>query len=426
LKLLERILGKFRKREEVTEYSLEELDDILRDDCSHREKEAYKEAMPALKDVYSSFDNIRRIAMEINELKCPKEVNPRIKTVIRTAKPEFVREVLEALKERKEGIREDLEVEKTDIGETMETLAKAVMGPGKYLHMAYAEDIDKIRKELKNLAVKKKELEQTFAGDTATEDLIEEIKYFKERLIHKNLLEKERGVTEKKLKELEKEKISLEQENMNIEGGSEYVGYLEKKDLIQKIKCEKEEKENLVYNLLTPLKRPLKILRKSLEETKGTDASLKEIERYADDPVNSFCSQESKEFMKQLTSLKNIIDDNLDIKAEEKSRITQRISAIEGTDLERIHKEIIALRKHASELSIEISCAHIQKKKTANEKELDRARRQVFTARDELTRISKKIERDDEEMELKKQDLEENAGRLKNRRISIRLPGSRD
>ena len=421
MKLLERILGKFRKKDESAEYSLEELEDILRDDCSMRKKEAYKEAAPALKDIYSSFDNIKRIALEIKELECPKDVNPRIKTVIRTAKPEFVREVLEALKERKEGITEDLEGEKTVIGDTMETLAKAVMGPGKYLHMAYAEDIDKIRKELKNLAVKKKELEQTTAVDNSTEGLIEEIKSFREHLIHKNLLEKEMRDTEKKLDDLEKEERNLAQENKGIEEGHEYIEFLEKKEELQKIKTEKEEKENLIYNLLTPLKRPLKILRKSLEEKGKADASLKEVERYADDPVNSFCSSESKEFKKILTTLKKNIDENPDIKAEEKSRVKQRISAIEGADLERIHKDIIALRKHAAELSIEISCAHIQKKKTENEKDLDRARRQVSAARDDLNRICKKLKKEEKETEIKKQDLEENAFRLKNRRLSIRL-----
>jgi hypothetical protein len=419
LKLLENFFWKFRGKEESAEYGLSELETILAVDYEKRKKEAYSQAAPVLKDIYESFDNIREIALEIKDLECPKDVNPRIKTVIRTAKPEFVREVLEALKRGR--IKEDLTEEKKAIGETMEMLAKAVMGPGKYLHMAYAEDVDRIRKELKNLAVKKKELEETFGVDNTTEDLTTGIKALKERMAHKILLEKEQGDTVKKLESLEKEEKCLAQENSKIEEGIEYREYLEKQEALQKIKCEKEEKENLIYNLLTPLKRPVKILRKSLEEKGKIDPSLKEMERYADDPVKSFCSSESKEFMKLLTALKKNIDENQDIKTEEKMRVKQRISAIEGADPDKIRGDIAALGKHASELSNVIDGAKIQKKKTANEKELDRIRRDMAHMGIEVARIGKKIEKDAEEIETLKRELEEKAGRVKNRKVSIRL-----
>jgi len=414
LKLPDWFIGRFRGKDEYIEYSLEELDAILK-------KESYSEAAPILKDIYASFDNIRRIALEIKELECPKDVNPRVKTVIRTAKPEFVREVLEELKVSNRGAKCELKEEKTAIEETMEMLAKAVMGPGKYLHMAFPESIDKIRKELKRLAVKKKELEDTANTDDHNEDTIKGIYSLKERLNHKNLLGKEREDTANRLKALENEEKSLMQECTRLEEGNEYSRFLEKKELLEKIKCEKEEKENLVYNLFTPLRRPLKMLRKSLEEKGKTEGSLKEMERISDDPVNFLCSSESKDFMKVITSLKKNIYENPDIKPEEKNRVKQRISAIEGADLEKIRQDISDLKKHAAELTIEISRAQILDKKTENEKEIYRIRRDAAHIRIEIARIGKKIEKDSEEIEILKKELEKKACRLKNGRISVRL-----
>lgn len=421
MKFLESFLGKFRGKEEHAEYTLVELEKILKDDRQKRDKEAYAEAAPVLKDIYSSFDNIRRIALEIKNLECQAEVNPRIKTVIRTAKPEFVREILEALKGSKEGVIEGLSAEKTAIGETMEMLAKSVIGPGKYLHMAYPEDIDRIRKELKTLAVKKKELEATGGSDGHIEDTLKEIESLIERLKHKKLLENEEEETRNRLKALEIEEKTLTEECRTIEEGKEYSEYNEKLGLLEKIKCEKEEKENYVYNLLTPLKRPLKILRKSLEEKGKADASFKEIEKYADDPINSLCLSEPKEFMEAFTALKKDIDNNRDLKAEEKSRVKQKISAIEAADLKNIRKHILDLRKNALELSVDIDRAEIRKRKTEKEKEVDRIRRERSIIEDELPRIIKKIEKDAHETKSKKQHLEENASRLKNRRVSVRL-----
>jgi septal ring factor EnvC (AmiA/AmiB activator) len=421
LKLLDKFFGKFRGKEEHSEYTLEELGGILKEDCGRIKKEAYSDAAPILEDIYASFDNIRCIALEIKELECPEDVNSRVKTVIRTAKPEFVREVLEALKGGRKGIKEDLSKERTAIGETMELLAKAVIGPGKYLHMAYAEDIDRIRKELKILAVKKKELEETAKGDNIIEGLIKEIESLKERLVRKNLLEKEMADTAKKLEALEKDEKSLAKEIIRIEEGNEYKEYTGKKEALQRIRCEKEEKENLVYNLLTPLKRPLKILRKSLEEKGKADASLKEIEKYADDPVNSFCCSESNNFMRLVSALKKSIDENPDLKPEEKSRVRQRISAIEGANLERIREDITSLKKLDAELSAEIERAVVQKKKTAEEKDLDRMRRDMARMGIEITRTGKKIEKESGEVAVLKQELEKKTSRLKNRGISVRL-----
>ncbi|MFZ2455507.1 MAG: hypothetical protein WAX07_03420 [Candidatus Altiarchaeia archaeon] len=415
------LVGRFKGKGDHAEYSLEELDAILRADCAKIKEEDYAGAAPVLKDIYESFENMRRMALEIKELECPDDLNPRIKTVIRTAKPEYVREVLEALKENGRGAKKDLQAEKKAIGETMDMLAKAVMGPGKYLHMAYAEDIDRVRKELKNLAVKKKELEETSGGENDAWDLSNEIAILRERLMHRDSLEKERDDTEKKLEALKEEERTLAREESLIEEGSDYQEFLGKKEALQKIECVKEEKENQVYNLLTPLKRPLKILRKSLEDKGKIDSSLKEMERIADDPVYSFCSEGSMNLPMLLTALKRDIDGNPDIKAEEKSRVRHKISAIEGANLEKMREEIISFRKHAAELSDAIGGAPIQKIRAENIKELERIHRDLSHAGDEVSRIGKKIEKDSEEIESLKQELEKRAGALKNMRISVRL-----
>jgi hypothetical protein len=421
LKLFEWFAGRFKEKEAVSEYSLDELAAVIKEECDQRKKESYSEISPILKDIYASFESIRFITLEIKELECPEDVNSRVKTVIRTAKPEFVREVLEALKESKKDAGDHPGREKAAIGEIIEMLAKAMIGPGKYLHMAYAEDIDRIRKELKKLAVKKKELEDTYEEDTSTEGLTEEIKTLRESLKHKKHLEKERSDTEKKLESLIKEQSALAKEISQICEGSEYRGYLEKKDALKRIQYEKEEKENVMYNLLTPLKRPVKILRKSLEDKGKADAMLKEMERITDEPIGSFRSSEPKDIMNLLTALKKRIDENQDLKAEEKSRIKQKIAAIEGTDLKRIREDISSLERYTKELSVEIDGAVIQKKKTLTEKNLESICRDVAHAIDESNRMSKKIEKDSEDIGLLKLGLEEKAGGLKKSKIIVRL-----
>jgi hypothetical protein len=422
LKLLEKIAGYFGERkEEPTEYGLEELAGLLREEEKKRKDAAYLEAEPILKDIHESIDNIKALALDIKDKECPEEVNIRAKTVLRTAKPEFVREVLEAVKgaggERKKEPSED----KRAIDETLDLLAKALMGPGKYLPLAYGEDLDRIKKELKALAVKRKKLEETAIINDDASDILKDIDSLRERISRVSLLEKERNETAQGLETLEKEETTLTEEKERIKKGREYAEYLEKKEREEKIRCEKEEKESRVYNLLTPLKRPLKMLRKSLEEKGKHDAYLKEIERYAQDPVETLCSADEKELPKLLSDLKKNMEKSPEIKDEEKNRVKQRIAAIETEDIQKTRNDIISLRKQEEELMREISSANILAKKTENEKETDRMRREITQKKEDLARMEKKIEKEDAFLKTEKQSLEEKTSRLKNNRIYIAL-----
>lgn len=422
MKLLEKITGYFgKKTQEPSEYGLEELAGILREEEKKEKDASCQEAEPILEDIRESFDNIKALALDIKDKECPEEVNIRAKTVLRTAKPEFVREVLEAVKgagsERKKDPQGDIRA----IDETLELLAKALIGPGKYLPLAYGEDLDRIKKELKALALKRKKLGETARINDDAAGILKDVESLKERIRHVSLLEKERNETAQNLESLEKEGNALAKEGDNMEKGREYAELLEKKEKEEKIRCEKEEKESKAYNLITPLKRPLKMLRKSLEEKGKHDAYLKEIERYAQDPVETLCSEDAKELPKLLSDLKKNIETSPEIKDEEKSRIKQRITAIEKEDIQKTRIDIISLRKQEEEIMQEINSAHILVKKNANEKEKERIQREIAQKKEDLHRIEKKIGKEDAFMRTEKRALEEKAGRLKNERISIRL-----
>ncbi len=422
MKLLEKIAAYFRgRKEEPAIYGLEELAHLLKEEEKKKKDAAYLDAEPILEDIRESIDNIKALALDIQDKECPKEANVRAKAVLRTAKPEFVREVLEAVKGVRGERKKDLAADKRAIDETLDLLAKALMGPGKYLPLAYGEELDRIKKELRILAVKRKELEETARINDDAADILKDIDFLKERIKHVSLLEKERNETAQSLEALEKEECALAEERDRIEKGREYAEFLEKKEELRKVICEKEEKENRVYNLLTPLKRPIKMLRKSLEEKGKHDPYLKEIEKYAQDPVESLCAADAKELPKLLSELKKNMETIHEIKDEEKNRAKQRVSAIESEDLQKTRHEIISLRKKEEELMHEIGSAQAHAKKTSNEKETGRIRREITQKKEDLSRIGKKIGKEDVFLKTEKQALEEKTGRLKNRRICIAL-----
>jgi len=264
LKFFENIFGSHRKEEEKAEYSLDELESMLKTESETENRAAYYEAKPILSEVYESFERIHELALRIKETDCPEDVNPRLTAVIRTTKPEFAREITEAIKDCKK--EAGLEEEKKAINETMDLIAKAVMGPGKYLRMAYAEDMEEIGRELKTLAEDRKELEKTSCS-RESDSLIQEIEHIKSLTKHKAAMEAELHETEKKLSNLREKKETLKKKTEDLEKGKEYASHLQKKEELQEKTREKEEKENRVYNLISPLKRPLKILENPTEKT---------------------------------------------------------------------------------------------------------------------------------------------------------------
>lgn len=418
MKFLERLFGR-SKKEEPAKYTPDELISLLKEDFEQENKDAYSEASPILEDIYESFECLRTLALEIKDAECSVDVNPRIINVLRTAKPEFVREFTEAVKKR-DGVA-GLEEEKTAISETMDLLAKAVMGPGKYVAAAYGEDFESIRKELKNLAVKKKELEAISCVDADPGGVITEIEHLIALSERRSSAEKGLGEASKKREALEKEGEVLVREKESIEQGDEYLEFLRKKDALKEALSEKEETENQVYNLITPLRRPLKMLRKSLEENGDKGSPVKELERYADDPVTHFVSGDPQDLKDLLSALKKNLEINADIKPDEKKRINHKIEMIEEHDLDGIRKDLASLAGEIDKLSHDIDSSKLEKKKEDLEKELVRIRRDISSADEDLSRLSKMMARDAAELETKRSELENKAGRIINKKVCLML-----
>ena len=106
-------------------------------------------------------------------------LHPKVKSVLKTARPQTVRSLRQALEKRPSGDPEEYYAASTDI---LKGVIAAAKGPGKYLHLVYKEEMPRMRRIIKEMGRAVNDMTAALAAGTQEKERIGEIRSRYERL----------------------------------------------------------------------------------------------------------------------------------------------------------------------------------------------------------------------------------------------------
>ncbi|MBU4266751.1 MAG: hypothetical protein L6243_06135 [Candidatus Altiarchaeales archaeon] len=379
MRFLDRFFGKQDKPpEKIKSIKFSELDDWLRERIERESKESYRNAKPIVDDILKSVERINEYAHKLERTDCPKNIPKRAKKIVIASKPEFVRGVHDSLRDIENSSREDIGEFHRNLNATILGMGKVIGGQGRYLPVAFGDIIQDIAKELKSIVANGKELKEFIPKSTYESilDNISEIEKESGRL--KELASREKEI-EKELKKTLEEKKKLIRERADFEKSPEFREFHSLQEKMNELGEKKRGIETKIHSYLSPIKRPLKKLKKELDR--------KDINAYIENPLQEFISR-GLDLGSIVADIKKAIDSGkLEIKKSELDKIAR---------VEKNLEELLGLRGlHAS---IESELAELSKKfasfkKSGRGRELMGEIEHLGTKLDELKREPEKIER---------------------------------
>lgn len=412
---------KIVKKNEIIKFRLSELEKWLKDERERREKEIHREAGSILDDIQKGIKNIHDLVLRIDALECPEEIPKRARKVILTSKPAFIRGILDAVKNIREKPEDkDLHGFTKDLQNTLSALFKVLIGQGRYLSLAFGEELEGIKKEAKHLSENEKELER-LTSDNSLIYIEKDFRIFKERFSLLHHLDKERSELISELEKLNFDKENLQNEYNGIEKRKEFKNFLEKEDRLKEIKEEKDRIESNVYNLITPLKRPLKRFRKFIQEkSTSKEISIRDIDSYMQNPMDIFLFTNDNKIDLLLKCIRESLDSGkFEIKEQEKKKTISRINSILNTDLRKLKENLLFLKKEEKRISNEIGSSFILLEKNDLEKKIGKTSREIALKEDEIEKIKKKRGKLADEIEKLKRDLEGKLSNLEEKNVIL-------
>jgi len=106
-------------------------------------------------------------------------LHPKVKSVLKTARPQTVRSLRQAMEKNPSGDPEEYYAAATDI---LKGVIAAAKGPGKYLHLVYKEEMPQMRRIIKEMGRAVNDMTAALAAGTKERERIQEIRSRHQRL----------------------------------------------------------------------------------------------------------------------------------------------------------------------------------------------------------------------------------------------------
>lgn len=106
-------------------------------------------------------------------------LHPKVKTVLKTARPQTVRSLRQAMEKKPSGDPAEYYAAATDI---LKGVIAAAKGPGKYLHLVYKEEMPQMRRIIKEMGRAVNDMTAALAAGTKERERIQEIRSRHQRL----------------------------------------------------------------------------------------------------------------------------------------------------------------------------------------------------------------------------------------------------
>ncbi len=358
-----------------------------------------EQAEPLIQEIPGILEKIGEDLNELKAAKMQKDVQQRIKSLVSSSRDNYVKRIKRAI--------EDIDADAGSI-ELSEEL-KDILGEIRKVDQRYSErvyfgfkkELSKVKKglnDLVNLSNGLKELiGQRKERLQAIEDAERELKEIRGELAGLSDLEgreKEvasvledlrfkKGEAEKGIKEIENSDRAEKLASINLE--------------LKDLKGRKKEIETLMLNILGPLRR---IFKKYARAVKDGKASGMNVDKYADNPVDTYLRGEQTlpELLAKVQ--KAIQTDLLGLDSGEGEKSLKKIRAISFSHMEKTRSEYNTVVSRIRTLETKARGLDIGK-------EIDKSRREIEGLEAKITGESKKLDRIKGDIEEEKRRMED-------------------
>lgn len=409
-----RFFSREEKREETIDSS--RLRDWLEKNISSRKDCILRECTPLVESIIHNIEEVRKATLKLEKLECYDGMHRKARKIIVSSKPRFIHGVLDTLStvNKKPQSYDEVIGFNEDLLAAISSLAKLNAGEGRYLPLAFGEEIDSMKRESKKLAENAEDLRRKIGSDvdvlSKARDSLDELEGLRDELAKLN---SQKFDIVEKIKTSPSEVSKLERKLGSLHRGGEFRELEKTKRELENVGKELEGIESLIYNCLNPLKRPLKKFRKSAE-VGGYAETLKVVDSFLLDPVVFFLSDDRGDLRRMLSEVKGG-----EFKPKDRDKILSRIESalrIERGDLRDKHSMLSSTREDLKEKMSSFSI--LEKEKRINE-DIETLERRIKEMGEELRRLERKEEDIRNRIPLLREKIENKINETKGCKIKI-------
>ncbi len=424
LDFFDRFLGRERKKKPRESIDSSKLRDWLDKKIGSGRDEICEECEPLIEDILQTLEEIRTLALDIEKRKCPEDIPKKARKIVDTSKPAFVRGILDAIStaDKKPSGYEELRKFHASLQATVSSLGKIGVGQGRYLPIAFGEEIYDLRRKSKKLLEKTGELTKKIDSEiTLLSKALEKQGEIDARVKDLEDLNAGKSNIEKKLGEYTGEENNLKKEIDSLYKTRDFKELAETEKKIGETKEKIESVELDIYNQINPLKRPMKKFRKYAESKGCAPEILRDIDEYTKNPAECFLSDKNNRLENILTEIKKAIKTgDFKLKDKDKGKILDKIESALDTGRDGLRQEYQRLKAASEDLQRKIGSYTVNEKRKELERRIEHIKREMKTCEDEMEKIEGKKKNIREEISGKRRELEHKLNNIEGCRIKIK------
>jgi hypothetical protein len=395
LDFFDRLFGRERKERPVELIDSSQLREWLGGQLKSRRDGIYGECRPLVDDVFRDLKAVKALTLNLEKLECPEDLPKKARKIVLTSRPAFVQGILDTLSlvgEGKPSGYDELMKFHTTLQAAVSSLGKIGFGQGRYLPIAFGEEIDDIRRKAKKLFERSEKLREKIGSDvnllSEALDTLSEIELRRKELID---LKAEKSKIKNKIERCKTENSSLKREIDPIQETREFRELKKVEGELREIRAELESVELEIYNHINPLKRSMKKFRKFAEVKGHPPEVLKNIEEHMQNPVDCFLSDEDGKLDTILKEIRKAIESgDFRLKDRDKGKIIARIESTLNLDRDKLKGRYLKLKAREEDLSGKIESSPVTVKRKELERDLEHLVRDNI--KETLSRKKKKLE----------------------------------
>jgi chromosome segregation ATPase len=418
--LLKRIFGK-REPERPVTIDLEDAEILVAKKLETWDK---KTLSPLVREILEHRDSAISIVEDLRDYEFPEEIKDRVFKPALTAKPKYVKGLLESLRgiKEKELDYEGLVEFHKEILKALKTVQKVQFSHGKYIAAVYADHVPKLGTHLNRIIDLSEDLGEKLEEERNRREELKKlesnVRELRKKIAEKREAEDRRKNIAEEVSRLEKEIENIAGEKSRIELSGKYREIAGLEDELRSVGQEISEIRSRVLNILGPLTRVFRKYKKLVEDNK-IRGDLESVEKYISQPAEAFFS-EGKDF----PSLRGIIigcreaatSGLLSLDKKEK----KRIQGLEGT-LCGIKEDFLGLKEKEKLLQRRLTSNSIKNRIAELDLEIRRKKEVLNNLASRLSAVDAEETKIDEEISRLKKEIEEGIARMEGKEVKVEI-----
>ncbi len=423
LDFFDRIFGRERKERSFLIDS-DELRGWLEGQITSRKQEIYKGCSSLIDDIFLDLEEIKTATLDLEKLECPKEIPKKARKIVLTSKPAFVHGILDAisiLKDKKPSGYDELKKFHEDLQVVVSSVGKVALSQGRYLPIAFGDEIEAIRRRSKKLFERSKELKERIGSDVSLfSKVLEKLDKMETKLKELKNINAEKSNLKEKLKRYSEERSDLEKETGSLYKTKEFKELTKTEEELKEARERLESVELEIYNHINPLKRSMKKFRRFAEVKGYGPEILKNIDEYMQNPVDCFLSDKDRNLENVLMAIKKAINlEDFKLKGRDRGKMLTRIESALKIDRDKLRQRHLKLNSLRENLLKRIESFSVTEKRKELERDLEHLGREMKTCEDELDKIGRKSENIEEDISQKRGGLERKLNDIEGYKINV-------